>query len=289
MRIRREILTVLFCFSSFASGCGTTPMKDQTSQPQIANEVIARVSTLRVAFGHQSVGRNILEGIEELLKDRPENGWIHIREATLPDIPQGPALIHFRIGRNGDPQSKIAAWIHAMNTGMGAQVDVALFKFCYEDVSPATDPEALFADYSRAIQELRGKFPATAFVPVTIPLTTIQGGPKALIKRLIGSPLSGYRENVGRERFNALVRERYDRDGVIFDLAGVESTRPNGGTSTFDVEGHPVRSLATEYSADGGHLNASGRRQAAIALLRTLSQIAAQPAHGASAATRPGS
>jgi hypothetical protein len=111
------------------------------------------------------------------------------------------------------------------------------------------------------------------FVHVTSPLTVVQSGPKALVKRMLGKPLGGSEANLARERFNALMREEYAGREPLFDLAAVESRRPDGRVVTFQAGGGRHPALAGEYASDGKHLNDLGARWAALHLLQTLAEL----------------
>ena len=65
-----------------------------------------KLSQKKIFFGHQSVGRNILEGLEKVLKAVPEIR-LEIKETSDPRDFQGPVFAHARIGQNRDPQGKI--------------------------------------------------------------------------------------------------------------------------------------------------------------------------------------
>jgi hypothetical protein len=72
-----------------------------------------------------------------------------------------------------------------------------------------------------------------------------------------------------REQFNALVRQTYGGTEAVFDLAKVESTRPDGSAETFNG----VRALVASYSSDDGHLNATGADVVAKALVIYLASF----------------
>jgi lysophospholipase L1-like esterase len=155
-----------------------------------------------------------------------------------------------------------------------APVDIALVKFCYVDVDADTDPRGLFERYRATIAELRAKNPRTTFVHVTLPLTTVQTGPKALAKRVLGRAPYGTIENVKRAEYNSLLRRTYAGREPIFDLARLESTAPDGTVATVTWNGSTVAAMAPAYTDDGGHLNAAGRVRAAKEFLAVLTAAA---------------
>ncbi len=206
----------------------------------------------RIFFAHQSVGANILAGVRELAG-----------EAGVP-----LRIQDIYVERNGEPLRKLANFAAAV--GEGSRYDIALVKFCYVDVNGATDAQALFARYRSAIGELRKRNPRTTFVHVTLPLTTVQTGMKALAKRALGREPSGTVENVRREQYNALLRRAYAGREPLFDLARLESTAPDGTAVRVSWESEVAPALSPAWTDDGGHLNEAGRRRAARELIRVL-------------------
>ena len=225
----------------------------------------------RIYFAHQSVGANILDGVKELSRE----AGVPVRIAQVPNAKAvAPGTLgHFFVPENGEPLRKLANFKAAL--GEGAEIDIALIKFCYVDISGDSDAKALFARYQETIAELRAKNPHTVFVHVTLPLTTVQTGPKALAKRLLGRAPYGTVENVRREQYNTLLRRAYAGREPLFDLARLESTAPDGTAMTVAWDGSVAPAMASAYTDDGGHLNAQGRLLAArelIAVMATASR-----------------
>ena len=146
---------------------------------------------------------------------------------------------HAFIGENEKPLLKIQDFDAKMRSGIGQQVDVAMMKLCYVDITSNTDVGALFATYRKTIAALERDFPKVTFVHVTVPLMTEQGQLSKLKSRLTGSSRYGPAENVARERLNALIRREY-AGGHLFDLAAVESTAPDGSRAMRHVPGAAV-------------------------------------------------
>lgn len=207
---------------------------------------------LRVFFGHQSVGANVLDGVEEV----------------------GPGRVHFEhrlLGTNGDPLSKLAAFELAVAEVAG-RVHLAFFKFCYADFTALTDVDALFAAYQHTLSRLQSAYPRVAFAHVTVPLTVVQGGVTGWVKRHLGLGAWGELENVKRHAFNQRLRDAY-RGAPLFDLALVESTRADGTQETWRFAGLAAPKLRADFTDDGGHLNQQGRLVVARALLSFLGTI----------------
>jgi len=113
------------------------------------------------------------------------------------------------------------------------------------------------------------------FVHVTTPLVRVQGGPVASLKKLLGRAPGRYPSNFRRERFNELMRREYAAREPLYDLAAVESTRPDGSRETITLGGQKAFALYPGYTADGSHLNEAGRRRAGEELLVVLARLAA--------------
>lgn len=86
----------------------------------------------KIYFGHQSVGRNIVAGIKAIVAKNPEIQLRILETNNVSDF-QSPVFAHSRIGENRKPYSKINAFSQFMNSGIGVNADLALFKFCYVD------------------------------------------------------------------------------------------------------------------------------------------------------------
>ncbi len=100
-------------------------------------------------------------------------------------------------------------------------------------------------------------------------------GLKTSLKKLLGQGEPDKAANIKREAFNAHLREKYGK--LVFDLAALESTLPNGQRTSFVEDGKTYYALDPSYSDDGGHLNATGRRIVAAGLLRFLAELGPRP------------
>ena len=231
---------------------------------------LERLARERIYFAHQSVGANLLQGVADLAAEEGVRVRI-VRADRASEVP--PATFgHTFVPENGAPLEKLKNFRAELGS---AAVDVALLKFCYVDIEPDTDVGALFAAYRQTIAELRSGHPATVFVHVTLPLTSERrngwmAGWKTLAKRLLGRPPAGIAENARREEYNRMLREAYAGREPLFDLARIESTAPDGSAVRERWRGLAVPALAPQYTDDGGHLNASGRRRAARELIAVL-------------------
>ena len=236
----------------------------------ITADDLSKVSRKKVFFGHQSVGMNVLNGAARLCG---RHGRAGDRTGRCPVGEEGGFIVHAFIGENEKPVLKIQDFDAKLRSGIGSQVDVAMMKLCYVDVTSDTDVDALFATYREIIADLARDFPNVTFVHVTVPLTTEQGQLSKLKARLTGSGRYGPAENASRERLNAIIRREYS-GGHLFDLATVESTVPDGSRAAGTYQGQRYYQLHGGYASDYGHLNGEGGRVAATAWLKAIARTA---------------
>ncbi|MFT3929940.1 MAG: hypothetical protein QM709_06545 [Spongiibacteraceae bacterium] len=224
-----------------------------------------RFKQLHIAFGHQSVGNNLLSGVRSLAQE--QNVQLSISDSASNE---SVVINQFPIGENGNPSSKLDAFKTTLAQGAGASANVAQMKFCYIDFPPDVDPQALANTYIQQTSELATQYPHITFIATTTPLTTIQTGPKALIKKLLGKQPAGYEENWRRHQFNQTLRAHYGNSQALFDLAAIESLQ---GKSVFTLNNNAVETLPEAITDDGGHLNDVGQRLVASAWIRHLAAL----------------
>ncbi len=220
----------------------------------LSTQDLNAVAAMRSFFGHQSVGGNILAAVPGVFTDHGVSAP-PVRE--IPGPVTGGAILHDEIGTNGDPRSKVTDFADDVRDGLGQEVGVALMKFCYVDITAGTNVSSVFAHYRETIAALQHEYPGVAFVHVTVPLTTDSPG-----------------DNVAREKYNSLVRQQYADSGRLFDLAVIESTRPDGTRVSGSQDGATYYALYSGYASDNGHLNDRGARAAAAGLLDVMAHAA---------------
>jgi len=272
----RLALLVGLCIASSVAcrdQAGTQQEKNVPSTTRLGDADIVRLASKRVFFGHQSVGRNIMDGVADLAREHEPAALMIVGPETAEGISTGGFFAHGLVGKNRDPQGKTDAFVRVLQDGLGARLDIAFHKYCYLDVVEGTDVATLFANYKHRMAGLRTAFPGVTFVHVTVPLKTVQSGPKALLKALLGRLPSGFSDNLRRSEFNALMLREYSEREPVFDLAALESTTAGGEVELVEANGRAVRSLVSSYTDDGGHLNTSARRRIAEALCLMLSQL----------------
>lgn len=262
---------LLFMVLSFLIICGTSTVfggdsvKSEGSSAASVRDFVK--ADKKIYFGHQSVGLNMLDGLEQVLNGR-NNGTMTIEKIDKDSNVSGPALYHSFIGYNEKTDSKLEDFHYYVESVFGGNLDVALMKFCYLDIEAYTDVDSLYDNYKATIDTLESRFPDIRFVHMTVPLRGLQKGPKAWVKRVLGKPVVGYEDNRKRERFNAMVRRDYGEN--LFDIALLESTRQSGERALVEVGGQQVPYLASEYTDDGGHLNDVSKKLIAEEFLKFL-------------------
>jgi hypothetical protein len=280
MTEKRRARRLAALFTGLAALCfGTVARSDTAGKTPIGikDTVMQDIGKARVFFGHKSVGVNILEGIDDIAKAQAFD-WGGAVESLSPADFSGRGLLHYPLGANGDPKSKIDAFAAAMDGGLGGKAGIALFKFCYVDFDGDTDVDALFDRYVSVMDALAARYPGTVFMHATVPLVAKDVGLaqriKNLAKPILGKKLNDYRDNARRESFSRLIRQTYGGKAPIFDIALYESTDPEGRRSFAKVGGEDCPVLFGGYTMDDGHLNAVGRRMVAARFLEDLAKAA---------------
>lgn len=242
------------------------------AEPPKATDTQLRTATrVKIFFGHQSVGNNVVDGVSDLYSARGLNAP-DIVESSGPLAGEQAVFEHARIGVNRDPSGKIRQFDSIIRSGVGESVEVAMMKLCYVDINAETDVDALFAEYRDTVAALQRDYPDVTFVHVTTPVAR-ERSLTARAKAMLGRPDSYPPEdNAARERYNALMRAEYGESGAIFDLAAVQSTTPEGGRVQGSTDGQVYYAMYDGYAADSGHLNKEGSMVAAEALMALLAE-----------------
>ena len=225
------------------------------------------VSKARIYFGHQSVGNNILEGINKL----DENNILNILEIDeINNLPES-FIIHSKIGKNENPNSKCSAF-ESMIDSISNNIDFGFMKFCYIDINRNSDVKALFEYYKSTMDSLIIKYPQIKFIHITSPLRFSDKGIGIWLRELLGRPNNSKLDNVKRNEYNNLLKAYYPQE-LIFDLAQIESPYLNGKREYFEMNGEKYYSLIKEFTNDGGHLNELGSKVVASKLINFLAYV----------------
>nr|WP_325499542.1 hypothetical protein [Mycobacterium sp.] len=246
--------------------------KSMSIQGKVASAIttadLTAVARTRVFFGHFSVGMDVLNAVPGVYADHGVSAPPIEQGGTQPG-PNGGFIAHKFIGQDGKPQ--LEDFDRTMRGGMGRQVDVALMKFCSVDITTSTDVDALFARYRDTMAALERDFPNVTFIHVTVPLTTEPSFISKLKGLVGGGDRFGQAENLAREQLNALIRREY-AGRHLFDLAAIESTKPDGTRVSVRYDNQRYFALYDGYASGVGHLNAVGSKIAATAFLDAIAQ-----------------
>ena len=258
-------------------------MADQENCLQIVKSVPVsswdRLAEKRIFFGHKSVGKNIMDGVDDLLKEFPE---IKLEVRLTDDASEwhSGVFAHSYVGENRNPGSKNRAFIEIMEKGVGNKADLAFFKYCYVDITANTDIDRVFQEYKGTLEKLKQKYPSTTFLHFTVPLRalkrpSITEALKSWVREVAGKSGAGsvVEDNIRRNEYNEKMRVEFEEKGHLFDIAKMESTFPDGRINRFSKHGKDFYAMVSEYSDDGGHLNETGRRIVAAEFLAFLASL----------------
>lgn len=257
------------------AGCdGKSTMTEKVSLPLISDipePAWKKLFQKTIYFGHQSVGDDLLQGVEELKEIYP---WLNFNVKKFDNSikVEAPQIVHSLIGANGKPGSKNIDVENLLTGKLKNSVDIAFFKYCYIDFEADTDLGKTFEEYKNTINKIKNSNHETVIVHFTVPLTENQSGIKGFIKKVLGKPLGGMLENVKRNDYNQMIIDEYGKEGLVFDLAGYEATKVDGSPNLFEYKGRNYKHLVHAYSRDGGHLNKAGRKFIAEQFLLFLVQ-----------------
>jgi hypothetical protein len=272
LRLRHASTLALLVFA----GCN---MNEKRTVPEFqADEALkgemAKVAGYRIFFGHQSVGGNIVQGLEDLKKMAGADAFNVVHYGPGDSLPAA-FFAETKVGANQHPLGKFDAFCRLVDSNLAGKIDIALVKICFVDLGEGSDAgvDQVFNGYVKAVKALETAHPGLVIIPVTSPLRTQVEGRGRLddLKTRLKQMLGREDDNRKRNAFNARIRETF-RDRPVFDLAAVESTYPDGARETYG-KGGAVEALIPAYSIDGGHLNELGRRRAARELIRVLAQV----------------
>lgn len=277
MKSRSVFLLAWAGVGAVLAGCSAPPREVASVNIAEVKQDLETVSAARILLGHQSVGRDILAGVQDLAAQ----AGVALRIEKINGLPPDaePGLFHSEIGRNGDPDSKCEVFGQLLNRPERPLYDLAMMKFCYADLGrdPSIEAAGMLDRYSTLVRNLREQRPDVRLVHISLPLKADPPGSKTRLKRLLGWDTSEDAPNALRNTFNEGLRARFSSE-PFFDLAALQSTHADGTRSAFSADGRTVYSLAREYTHDGGHLNEQGRRLAAAEFLRTLASALQSPA-----------
>lgn len=266
---------IAMLFFVFLISCGGEMEQKKikySSLKDVSDAAWEKLSKRTFYFGHQSVGYNIIDGVQDIMKEYPKIK-LNIIESHDPASMAPGTFAHSPVGKNTEPKTKIDEFSKYIDNGMGKKADAVALKLCYVDIMKETDAANLFSQYEAEVDKIRKAYPGLKVIHFTSPLTKLQSGPKAWIKKIIGRTYGGVQENINRHEYNERIRAKYQGKDPILDIAQIESTHPDGTRASFEADGKTYYSMVPEYTNDGGHLNEVGRKKVAEQLLLLLANL----------------
>ncbi|MBN2735780.1 MAG: hypothetical protein JXR70_02285 [Spirochaetales bacterium] len=229
-------------------------------------------------FGHQSVGFNIIDGMTAILNEnKTEFNIIEIKNNKTISKPEKGTFLHAVMDENFYPLKKIDNFNAILTKEPLNQLDVAMLKFCYVDITTDGDINELFKEYTSTIANLENKYPNTKFIYITTPLVAPDidfiATSKNFLKGILGKSKWGYEDNLKRNEFNNLLRKNYSQTGRLFDLAFYESKLEDGTRNSVRYKNTEIFTMLPQYTNDGGHLNELGKKNMAYYFLKFLAQL----------------
>lgn len=247
--------------------------KEFSSLEEIPPATLASLAQKKIYFGHHSVGGNIIQGMKELMVTYPDIRLNIVETFNGADFEKG-VFAHSAVGRNREPKSKIDEFSENIDKGIGGKAEIAGFKLCYADILWDTDIDEVLVEYSQAMTALKKNYPDLTIIHFTTPLSQQKMSWKRMVKKILrmNDPWR-YGSNIKRNEYNNKLTETYQNTDIIFDIATIESTYPDGTRSSFEVDGKTYYSLVPEYTSDGGHLNEVGRKLLAEQFILLLASL----------------
>lgn len=248
---RLEVLTLATVLITSSANAGTiighNDVAGVAALPQATMDAIGRQRWL---FTHASVGGNIIEGLADLHTASP--GRYRLVTDTAgdgssvysPPATTVPGTIYDANRGNPGWSEKFAIFDSAVRTSgwHAPKVDMIMNKLCF------IDQDANPTNYIASMTALERDYPGTVLVYTTMPLMDNEDA-----------------DNCLRNDYNNVVRAHCQTNqGVLLDIADIESHDPAGNPITFTNQGKVYQKLNSNYSSDGGHLNTAGEQRVAL-------------------------
>ena len=244
---------------------------DSPSFKSLAEVPVSKWNSLSektIFFAHQSVGKNIVLGMREVI-DANKQINMSIEKIENSSNIKNSGFSHSYVEKNGDPISKINNYTKMVRQADG-KIDISFVKFCFVDIESETNITNIFNYYKKEMSKLKKEYPDTLFIHFTVPLLkrvkpTITSRIAKIFKKK--DAFWDDEHNIAINNYNNLVLNAYKGVEPVFDIAMVESTFTSGDRAAFEMDGKTYYSLVPEYTNDGGHLNEKGRLLVAEQLL----------------------
>ena len=263
----KNLITAISLIILSSSCSKNNHMQIKNEAYKISETALEEFAKLKIFFGHQSVGYNIIDGIKELSNN--SNVLVNIKEVNDTSPISEACLSHVEIGTNFNPKSKIDDFVTKLDNGLADSLDVAILKLCYVDINAETDVAALISYYTEKINYLQSKYPHLTIVHCTSPLQENRYGMKETFLKLFGKKPLIFYHNAKRNEYNDLMLSAFGN--TVFDIAKIEST-VNNNRITYTLNGKEYFQMAGNYTNDGGHLNQIGSKVMAKELIAFLTK-----------------
>lgn len=273
--MRSQIILIIFLSITILFGCSEKEYKNNQLNEKTINDITPdqwkALSQAKIYFAHKSVGDGIVQGLNDVMMIHPKVN-LRIINGDSPEQADNGVFLHSYIGHNSNPQSKMEDFESKLGSGLGDKLDYALLKFCWADILPNTDVNAVFNQYKEAVSRVQSKYPNIQIIHFTTPLTSNETGFKAFVKKIkdiikiIVGKLNYY-ENNQRNILNEMMRKEYQGKSLLFDMAEIEN-----GSQPDIINGVVKQSFSPEYTDDGAHLNQKGRMVVAEKFLVFLAE-----------------
>ncbi len=246
----------------------------QTATPRPVPQPSALSADLRsrVLFVYQTLGIDILRGIPAAFRSA------HLKEPNVTNWKKsksqsGPLVATAKVGRPGDPVSKMRAFAGLVNNAPRNSVDIAVMTFDYRDVTADTNIFDLFDIYTDTMTSLETANPDVVFLYATAPVTTSNSWrevDRSTVKGLADVSQPVWQDNIARERFNTLVRQEYSTTGRLFDVASLQAGLSASKVAAKEHESQWYFVMNPRLSKDGSRLNDTGSLRIARAAMELV-------------------
>ncbi len=221
-------------------------------------DALDRARVVPTLFGHESVGWNVIGGLDQLSRQQTRRYGLdigHTVEAWWYDQHRG--LGEFFVRNANNVPGKAQAFEQKLRSGVGDRVQAASLKLCWADMQQATDVDQAFATYTGVLERMKQAYPRVTVIYWTMPLRR-----EAMLQEK-------------RLRFNELMAAYVKTHAVVlFDIADIECHTPDGRLAT-----NPTGNVALwdGYTTDGGHLNDVGAQRVGRAWWWLMARLAGWP------------
>jgi hypothetical protein len=240
----------------------------------IPDSAWTRLGSRTIVFGDRALGADLLEGVRVWQAREPK-----VRLTLIPVPPGGrrslgdaQAMRPTAAGGEAGAEQKTGDFVTYLTSPEGERTDLAFHMYSQVDFGPDCDPAAIFARYQARMEQLHRQRPRLLLAHITAPLSMRDPWLVRLFQRLAGRPTAD-QLNAKRAAFNALLRSAYGGRDPIFDLAGYQSTGPDGRRTWVMSGGRPTPYLAAAWAGPASRLNPAGQEAISEQFLAFLAGI----------------